>query len=1041
MRHVRVFLSSPGDVPDERRIVRTACETLGKDPSFRDHLTIEVVSWDDPVAPAPMLANAPPQDSVERNRPTPAECDLTVVILWSRLGTPLQRRMRADGSPYASGTEYEFENARDNGRPVLLYRRSGKPQLDIDDPERDAKLQQWQAVNGFFARFKAEDGSLAGLATAYESSEALKPRIESDLRHELEQITKAVREEPRAAAAARPAARKPRRRVAPSGPPPVPPVYREWLRARLGTIELLGLRLKQGTSVRLGNVYVPLTTAAGEAEPRGKGAGTSHMELDRAPRDPILDRLGRESLLLTGSPGSGKSTFCRWAALVACEGEVPAQDDDLERSRETFPAAFRDKLPLLVRLRDFWDLLPSTPRRTVLSATELEEALARWVQARRPSGLAGEGLAAHFESGSILLLLDGVDEVPVSAGSDGREHHPRAMLLAGLADALPGWTRRGHRILVTSRPYGLETGDSGRLGLRDAHIDDLPAETQALLARRWFRILCDGPKEADDTASALLADVGERDWLQPLAANALLLTAMCVIYGERKRLPQDKFELYDRIVDTVLHNRIEDRARIALVRARLSVVAHAMHTGDALDEAREAPRAEATPREIDQCLQQYQEQSAFSERGYRGPLEAREELLSQTGLLLPRGRDRAEFYHLSLQEFLAALRVLDIEADLRAFIVARSAVPEWRNTLSFLFGAVLFTATSPERAARLLQSLVDALDVGGVGLAFVVADCLDTLTGRGIRLPAKHEEMFRQVCLRAIRGDAPARDRCRLGAALASVGDPRFRADAWFLAEDAMLGFVEVPAGSFTMGSDPKRDAGAYRDEQPAHDVVVQAFYMARWPVTVAQFRAFVDDHEGNAGFVPGNADCLRGGATEPVVNVSWNEALRYCAWLATKLRAWDRTPAHLADVLRRAHGPWHVTLPSEAEWEKAARGRDGWIYPWGDAFDPNLANVDIGIPRPSAIGCFPLGATPAGIEELSGNVWEWTRSGWGSYPYRADDGRETLVQPKPRVVRGGAFLSTPWGARSTCRYNIDPDSHNYIIGFRVVVSPFSSEL
>lgn len=245
----------------------------------------------------------------------------------------------------------------------------------------------------------------------------------------------------------------------------------------------------------------------------------------------------------------------------------------------------------------------------------------------------------------------------------------------------------------------------------------------------------------------------------------------------------------------MLHNRIEDPTRIALIRARLSVVAHAMHTGEALDDTREAPRAEATPREIDVCLQQYQDQSAFSERGYRGPLEAREELLSQTGLLLPRGRDRAEFYHLSLQEFLAALRVHDIEADLRAFIVARSAVPEWRNTLSFLFRAVLFTATSPERAARLLRVLVDALGVGTVGLAVVVADCLDTLAGRGIRLPAQHEEAFRSACLQAIRSDAPARDRCRLGAALAIVGDPRFRADASFLPDDEMLGFRRGRAG------------------------------------------------------------------------------------------------------------------------------------------------------------------------------------------------------------------------------------------------------
>lgn len=216
---------------------------------------------------------------------------------------------------------------------------------------------------------------------------------------------------------------------------------------------------------------------------------------------------------------------------MGCDGDVPARDDDPEGLRETFPAAFRDKLPLLVRLRDFWEQLPSAHRRAGLSAAELEAALARWIDVRRPDGLDGETLAAHFESGSILLLLDGVDEVPSSAGLEGREHHPRAMLRAGLADAQPGWTRRGHRVLVTSRPYGFEAGDSGRLGLRDAHI-----ATWSTIRRRCWRGAGSGfsaaSRRSGRDARALLADVGERDWLQPLAANALLLTAMCVIYGQ-----------------------------------------------------------------------------------------------------------------------------------------------------------------------------------------------------------------------------------------------------------------------------------------------------------------------------------------------------------------------------------------------------------------------------------------------------------------------------------------------------------------------------
>ena len=101
-------------------------------------------------------------------------------------------------------------------------------------------------------------------------------------------------------------------------------------------------------------------------------------------------------------------------------------------------------------------------------------------------------------------------------------------------------------------------------------------------------------------------------------------------------------------------------------------------------------------------------------------------------------------------------------------------------------------------------------------------------------------------------------------------GDPRFRPDAWFLPADPMLGFIEIPAGPFTMGSDKTRDKQAFDDEQPLHEVTLPAFYIARFPVTVAQCRAYVED----AGITPGDPDCLRGVANHPVVNVSWHEAL-----------------------------------------------------------------------------------------------------------------------------------------------------------------------
>ena len=198
------------------------------------------------------------------------------------------------------------------------------------------------------------------------------------------------------------------------------------------------------------------------------------------------------------------------------------------------------------------------------------------------------------------------------------------------------------------------------------------------------------------------------------------------------------------------------------------------------------------------------------------------------------------------------------------------------------------------------------------------------------------------------------------GDVLAHLGDPRFRADAWFLPDEPLLGFVEVPAGPFQMGSDEDSD------EQPPHSVNLPAFYIARYPVTVAQFQAFVDATD----FEPGSVNALRDPASRPVRCVNWHEALAYCDWLTETLKEWEQTPESLAK--RLAQG-WRFTLPTEAQWEKAARGTDGRTYPWGEDADPNKANYgDTGIGDTSVVGCFPGGKSPYEIEDMSGNVWEW---------------------------------------------------------------------
>jgi formylglycine-generating enzyme required for sulfatase activity len=296
----------------------------------------------------------------------------------------------------------------------------------------------------------------------------------------------------------------------------------------------------------------------------------------------------------------------------------------------------------------------------------------------------------------------------------------------------------------------------------------------------------------------------------------------------------------------------------------------------------------------------------------------------------------------------------------------------------------------------------------------------------------------------------PAKERVEAGNELSKLGDPRFDPGAWQLPKEDLLGFVEIPAGKFLMGSDPRTDVGASDYEGPCHEVELSLYFISRYPVTAAQFKAFVEDKN----YQPIDPDCLKGLPNHPVDYVTWYDALAYCEWLTVRLRDWKKTPLLLKELLAQG---WQVALPSEAEWEKAARGglqlprgenpHPGRIYPWGDEFDANKANsVESGIDGTSAVGCFPGGASPYGILDLSGNVWEWTRSLWGKdwqqsefgSPYDPKgDCRENMEAGDEvfRVIRGGSFVGGQRYVRCAPRYWYNPGFSCKNHGFRLVLA------
>jgi formylglycine-generating enzyme required for sulfatase activity len=258
----------------------------------------------------------------------------------------------------------------------------------------------------------------------------------------------------------------------------------------------------------------------------------------------------------------------------------------------------------------------------------------------------------------------------------------------------------------------------------------------------------------------------------------------------------------------------------------------------------------------------------------------------------------------------------------------------------------------------------------------------------------------------------------------------RFRSEAWFLPDSANFGFVAIPAGTFRMGSDPLIDPMAFGNERWSEsrrqgEVDVPEYYIARFETTTAQFAAFVEATNYRA-----DPQALQNPLDHPVSFVSWTDAVAYSRWLDQVLRDSPLLPQSIREFL--ADGG-HVTLPNEAEWEKAARGIDGRIYPWGNQMREQRANIGSTGTRP--VGSFSCPECVYSLADMSGNVWEWTRSPSQDYPFDSKNYREKLAEDALWIIRGGSFNDTPNNARSAVRGAADPGARRAFIGFRVVIS------
>lgn len=780
---------------------------------------------------------------------------------------------------------------------------------------------------------------------------------------------------------------------------------------------------------------------------------------------PVLELLRENAgLIILGDPGAGKTTFLKYLALGLALGQE---------------LGLGKRLPVLLPLSAYANRL-----------AEKEVALPDFIADYYKNILGdqlpvGDLLETALQEGRALLLLDGLDEVKETA----RRHK----VVERVVQFFSFRQQQGNKFILTSRIVGYKEVRPTADGLAECTLVDFEEAEIEQFVDKWTaaveRAAQEDPQlaaqEAQREKEELLLATANNPGVRRLAANPLLLTILALMKRQGVNLPERRVELYEQYVRTLLKHwnlaRGLDRAatrdldvvETVRVLAPLALWMHETSPGVGL---------------VKQHALQERLKAILTERGQTEPELAAQQLLQDAhdhaGLLLERGQGTYGFIHLTFQEYLAAVGVAQKgQKEITPVVetLARHVDDDnWREVTLLTIGYLGIVQQRDEAAGDVLHQLL-AGRPGAPGQAEIVAGEAVADAWPGGVPPACREEVVGAL-LAAVRDDgrvAPAQ-RAKAGQVLARLGDPRPEV----MTVDGMM-LCYVPPGPFWMGSEDGRD-----DEKPQHWLEMPAgYWLGQYPVTNAQYRKFREDggYEQVGYWTEAKAAKVwQGGKVtgwlednprnqpvqirhpfdlpnHPVVGITWYEALAFTRWLSARWRQKGWLP-----------DGWQVCLPSEAEWEKAAQGggqipqtpqirpvsqlaaettptipllangRAQERYIWGAEPEANRANYKAsGIGSTNAVGCFPGGVSPYGVEEMAGNMFEWTKSKYGGYEYQTSDGRETLDgTDDSRVLRGG-YYGDDEGAWLRCAFRswLFPRLVHGGLGLRVCVSPISPPL
>jgi formylglycine-generating enzyme required for sulfatase activity len=750
-------------------------------------------------------------------------------------------------------------------------------------------------------------------------------------------------------------------------------------------------------------------------------------------------------LLILGDPGSGKSTFINYLAYLMAQ--IVLVEEPAAWLAEQLAAWHHDfHLPIKIELRALAGQLAGVKKGEAhLILTHLHESLQSW---RLEDCWPLLDQAIRSKDAPLLVLLDGLDEASTVL---------RPVLVQAVQDFVTRYPQ--HRYVVTCRPYAY-VGQPWQLnGFTNVTLAPFNTEQIEQFTITWYRELAGrgglSPLQAGEKARQLQEALRRND-LRELAPRPLLLTVMTLLHTFRGKLPEDRTELYADAVDLLLRRweqRIGGEAglleqlnipglKMSTLEEGLYKVAFQAHSAPGAAPGQTADISEA---DLRAWLAPYLGQSWDKAGDFIAYIRER------AGLLVRHKTEAYTFPHRTFQEFLAACHLV-VQPDYpgQAARLARTEPDRWREVFILAAGH----ATRTHRLSLAIASVNDLCpaaleetarpDAAAFRRAMLAGETLLEIGLNGLQREEAGQAVLKRIrswlaaAMRADRQLKPV-ERAAAGNVLARLGDLR---PGVGLRSDGLpdITWRPVPAGPFRMGSDKKKDRSAEEAEFPQHEVNLPAYQISLYPVTNAHYGVFVAD----GGYTDKWRRCWtkagsdwKGNRTEPdqygdpfdlpnhpLVGVSWYEAVAFCHWLTLRFReAGELGPEQV------------VRLPSEAEWEKAARGPAGRIYPWGDQPDPNRANDgETGLAATSPVGCFPGGLSPYQCEEMAGNVWEWCLTKWQDN-YKGYRDNNELEGQAVRVLRGGSWLGGQNGARCAVRYWDSPNFRLRSGGFRLVVS------